>query len=195
MAKLQWKPGTLLNPVPVVLVSCGDINGIKNIITIAWVGTVASDPVMVSISIRPERYSYGLIKTSGEFVINLPNRRLVRAVDLCGVISGKEHDKFKETGLTPTPAQHLKAPLIDEAPLSLECKVTSIIPLGSHDLFLAEVLGVQVAENLVDQKGRLNLAQAELISYVHGHYWTLKEAIGSFGFSVKKQGKRESKRR
>ncbi len=187
MAKLQWKAGTLLNPVPVVLVSCGDIGGLRNMITIAWAGTVASDPAMVSISIRPERYSYNMIKKSGEFVINLPNRRMVRWVDLCGVISGKDHDKFKETGLTPIPAQHLKAPLIAEAPLSLECQVTSIIPLGSHDLFLAKVLGVQVDQNLIDQNGRLNLAKAELISYVHGHYWTLKEAIGSFGFSVKKK--------
>lgn len=189
MKKLQWKPGTLLNPVPVVLVSCGDIDGVKNIITIAWVGTVASDPAMVSISIRPERYSHGLIKSSGEFVINLPNRYLVRAVDLCGVISGKDHDKFKEAGLTPAPAQYLKAPIIDEAPLSLECQVTSVIPLGSHDLFLAKVLCVQVAEDLIDHTGRLNLAMVGLISYVHGHYWTLHKAIGRFGFSVKKQRK------
>lgn len=187
MAKLQWKPGTLLNPTPVVLVSCGAIDGAKNLITVAWAGTVASDPAMVSISIRPERYSYKLIKESGEFAINLPNRRMVRWVDLCGVISGKDHDKFKETGLTPAPAQHLKAPLIAEAPLALECRVTSIIPLGSHDLFLAKVLGVQVDERLIDEKGRLNLAKAELISYVHGHYWTLKEPVGSFGFSVKKK--------
>lgn len=190
MAKLQWKPGTMLYPLPVVLVSCGDIDGIKNILTIAWAGTVSSDPVMVSISVRPERHSYGLIKDSGEFVINLPNRSMVRWVDLCGVISGKDHDKFKETGLTPVPAQHGKAPIIAEAPLSLECQVTSIIPLGTHDLFLAKVLGVQVDENLLDQTGQLNLGQAELISYVHGQYWTLKEAIGKFGFSVKGSRKR-----
>jgi flavin reductase (DIM6/NTAB) family NADH-FMN oxidoreductase RutF len=187
MSKLHWKPGTLLYPVPVVLVSCGDMQGIKNMITIAWAGTVASDPVMVSISVRPERYSYKLIKESGEFVINLPNRRMVRAVDFCGVVSGKDYDKFQATGLTPVEAGHVKAPVIREAPLALECRVTSIIPLGSHDLFLAKVNGVQVDEALIGQNGRLNLAKAELISYVHGHYWTLKEAVGSFGFSVKKR--------
>lgn len=191
MAKLHWKPGTLLYPVPVVLVTCGDIQGAKNIITIAWAGTVASDPVMVSISVRPERYSYSLIKESGEFVINLPNRRMVRAVDYCGVVSGKDGDKFQAIGLTPAPAKNVRAPIIQEAPLALECQVTSIIPLGSHDLFLAKVLGVQVDEHLVDQTGKLNLAKAELISYVHGHYWTLQEAIGSFGFSVKKPGKKK----
>ncbi len=190
MAKLEWKPGTLLYPVPVVLVSCGDIEGVKNMITIAWAGTVASEPAMVSISVRPERYSYNLIKKSGEFVINLPNRRMVRWVDLCGVISGKDRDKFGETGLTPAKSSHLKAPIIEEAPLSLECQVTSIIPLGSHDLFLAKVLGVQVDQSLLDRNGRLNLDKADLISYVHGHYWTLKEAIGSFGYSVKKKGKK-----
>jgi flavin reductase (DIM6/NTAB) family NADH-FMN oxidoreductase RutF len=190
MAKLQWKPGTLLYPVPVVLVSCGDSAGVKNMITIAWAGTVASDPVMVSIAIRPERYSYNLIKASGEFVINLPNRQMVRAVDLCGIISGKDRDKFKETGLTPVPAQNVKAPKIAEAPLALECRVTSIIPLGSHDLFLANVVGVQVEENLIDGNGRLNLAKADLISYVHGQYWTLKETVGNFGFSVKKPRRR-----
>jgi flavin reductase (DIM6/NTAB) family NADH-FMN oxidoreductase RutF len=192
MAKLQWKPGTLLYPVPVVLVTCGDIQGVKNMITIAWAGTVASDPVMVSISVRPERYSHGLIKESGEFVINLPNRHMVRAVDYCGVVSGKDYDKFQATGLTPVPAKNVKTPIILEAPLALECQVTSLISLGSHDLFLAKVLGVQVDEHLVDQTGKLNLAKAELISYVHGHYRTLKEAIGSFGFSVKKHNRRKS---
>ena len=136
MAKIQWKPGTLLYPAPVVLVSCGDLNGVKNIITIAWAGTVASDPVMVSISVRPERYSYGLIKESGEFVINLPSRKLARAVDYCGVVSGEKHDKFEETGLTPVAAQHLKVPIIQEAPLALECHLKSITKLGSHDLFI-----------------------------------------------------------
>jgi Conserved protein/domain typically associated with flavoprotein oxygenases, DIM6/NTAB family len=190
MAKLIWKPGTLLYPVPVVLVSSGDIQGIKNIITIAWTGTVASDPVMVSISVRPERFSYHIIKESGEFVVNLPNRHMVKAVDYCGVVSGKDCDKFSATGLTPAAAQNVKAPIIKEAPLALECKVTSITDLGSHHLFLAKVIGIQVEETLIDHTGRLNLAKAELISYVHGHYWTLKEAIGNFGFSVKKRGKK-----
>lgn len=186
MAKLFWKPGTLLYPVPAVLVTCGDIAGVKNVLTIAWAGTVASDPVMVSISVRPERYSYNLIKDSGEFVVNLPNRRLVQAVDFCGVKSGRDNDKFKLMGLTAVPAETVKAPIIQEAPLSLECKVESIISLGSHDLFLAKVSGVQVDEKLIDSNGRLNLGKADLITYVHGHYWTLKEPIGNFGFSVKK---------
>jgi flavin reductase (DIM6/NTAB) family NADH-FMN oxidoreductase RutF len=190
MSKLCWKPGTLLYPAPVILVSCGELQGVKNIITIAWAGTVASDPVMVSISVRPERYSYRLIKESGEFVINLPNQRMVRAVDFCGVVSGKDCDKFQETGLTPVAAKNVKAPIIDESPLALECKVNSITDLGSHHLFLAHVVGVQVEEGLLDRTGRLNLAKADLISYVHGRYWTLKEAVGSFGFSVKKRGKR-----
>lgn len=185
MAKLQWKPGTLLYPVPVVLVTCGDLHGVKNIITIAWAGTIASEPVTVSISVRPERFSYGLIKASGEFVINLPSRNLVRAVDYCGVVSGKNCDKFRTAGLTPAPSQHLKAPIITEAPLALECQVISTINLGSHVLFLAKVLGVQVEENLIGPTGRLDLAKAELISYIHGHYWTMKEPVGSFGFSVK----------
>jgi flavin reductase (DIM6/NTAB) family NADH-FMN oxidoreductase RutF len=190
MAKLNWKPGTLLYPAPVVLVTCGDIQGVKNIITIAWAGTVSSEPVMVSISVRPERYSYNLIKESGEFVINLPNRKMVRAVDYCGVVSGKDCDKFQKTGLIPAPAKNVRAPIIQEAPLALECQVTSITNLGSHDLFLAKVLGVQVDENLIDHSGKLDLAKADLISYVHGHYWTLKEAIGNFGFSVKKRNHR-----
>jgi flavin reductase (DIM6/NTAB) family NADH-FMN oxidoreductase RutF len=171
-------------------VSCGEYTGKQNLITIAWTGTVASDPVMVSIAVRPERYSYSIIKQSGEFVINVPNRRMVRAVDLCGVISGKDCDKFKETGLTPVPAQHVKAPVVAEAPLALECRVSSVIPLGSHDLFLANVLGVQVEEDLVEENGRLNLGKADLISYVHGQYWTLKETVGKFGFSVKKPRRR-----
>ena len=186
MSKLFWKPATLLYPVPPVLVSCGDFEGVKNIITIAWAGTVASDPVMVSISVRPERYSYRIIKETGEFVMNLPTRRLARAVDFCGVKSGKDVDKFVAMGLTPERARMVRAPLIAEAPLSLECKIDSIIPLGSHDLILAKVLGVHVAENLIEETGRLNLAKADLLTFVHGHYWTLNQSIGSFGFSVKK---------
>lgn len=186
MAKLHWKPGTLLYPVPVVLVTCGDFSGVKNVFTVAWAGTVCSEPVMVSISVRPERYSYDLIKESGEFVINLPNRNMVRAVDYCGVVSGKTCDKFKTAGLTPSQSQHVKVPAIQEAPLSLECRVKSTLPLGTHELFLAEVLGIQVDERLIGSNGRLDLGKAQLISYIHGHYWTMKEPVGNFGFSVKK---------
>lgn len=187
MAKLHWKPGTMLYPVPVVLVTCGDMNGVKNVFTVAWAGTICSEPVMVSISVRPERYSYELIKQSGEFVINLPSARMVRAVDYCGIVSGKNCDKFQAAGLTPAPSEHVKAPAIAEAPLVIECKVTSIQPLGTHDLFLAEVLGIQVEERLIAQNGRLDLGKAQLISYIHGHYWTMKEPVGNFGFSVKKK--------
>jgi flavin reductase (DIM6/NTAB) family NADH-FMN oxidoreductase RutF len=186
MGKVFWKPGTLLYPVPVVLIGCGDIDKVKNLITIAWAGTVASDPVMVSIAVRPERYSYQLLKDSGEFTVNLPNQSMVRAVDLCGVKSGKDLDKFQLTGLTPERAETVKAPAIKEAPLVLECKVDQIIPLGSHDLFLAKVTGVEVEEALLDQNAALDLSKADLIAYVHGSYWTLKEAVGKFGFSVKK---------
>lgn len=186
MGKLFWKPGTLLYPVPVVLVGCGDIDNVKNLITIAWAGTVCSDPVMVSIAVRPERYSYQLLKDSGEFTVNLPNSLMTRAVDLCGVKSGKQIDKFKLTGLTPERAQTVKAPLVKEAPLAMECKIDQIIPLGSHDLFLAKVTGVQVEESLLDQKEALDLSKADLLSYVHGRYWTLKEPVANFGFSVKK---------
>jgi flavin reductase (DIM6/NTAB) family NADH-FMN oxidoreductase RutF len=186
MGKLLWKPGTLLYPVPVVLVGCGDFDGVKNLITIAWAGTVASDPAMVSIAVRPERYSYHLLKANGEFTVNLPNQGMTRAVDLCGVKSGKDGDKFQLAGLTPERASSVKAPAVKEAPLVLECRVDQIIPLGSHDLFLSIVTGVQVEESLLDQKETLDLSKADLITYVHGRYWTLKEPVGKFGFSVKK---------
>lgn len=185
-----WKPATLLYPVPVVLVSCGELAGTKNILTIAWAGTIASDPVMLSISVRPERFSYALIQKHGEFVVNLPNKKMVRAVDFCGVKSGREMDKFAATRLTAVAASTVKAPLIAESPLSLECKVTQIIPLGSHHLFLAKVLAVQVERDLVAANGRLDLGRANLLTYLHGHYWTLREPIGNFGFSVKKHPKR-----
>jgi flavin reductase (DIM6/NTAB) family NADH-FMN oxidoreductase RutF len=177
----------MLYPVPPVLVSCSDSRGHVNIITVAWAGTVCSDPVMVSIAIKPERFSHGLIKDSGQFVVNLPSRRMVRAVDFCGVRSGRDTDKFQATGLIGEPAGLVKAPIIAQAPVALECQVESVLELGSHHLFLGKVLGVQVNEELVDRNGRLNLARADLIAYVHGHYWTLKETVGSFGFSVKKR--------
>jgi flavin reductase (DIM6/NTAB) family NADH-FMN oxidoreductase RutF len=186
MGKLLWKPGTMLYPVPVVLIGCGDLDRVKNLITIAWAGTIASEPAMVSIAVRPERYSYQLLKDSGEFTVNLPNQSMVRAVDLCGVKSGKDGDKFQLTGLTPERAETVKAPAIKEAPLVMECKVDQIIQLGSHDLFLAKVTGVAVEDTLVDQNGALDLSKADLITYVHGRYWTLKEPVGNFGFSVKK---------
>ena len=190
MARLNWKPGTLLYPTPVVLVTCGDFHNTANIITVAWAGTVCSEPVMVAVAIRPERLSHDIIRDSKEFAINLPCRKLARAVDFCGIKSGRDLDKFQATRLTREPARFIKAPLIAEAPLALECKVHSVQKLGSHDLFIGRVLGIQVDEDLIDNTGKLNLAKADLITYVHGQYWTLKEAVGSFGYSVRKKKKR-----
>jgi len=188
MSKQTWKPGTLLYPVPAVLVSCGDFEKkTHNLITIAWAGTICSDPAMVSISVRPERYSFELIQDSQEFVINLPTTQMVKAVDFCGVKSGRELDKFNATGLTPVKATIVKAPLIKEAPLALECRVTQTISLGSHHLFLAEVLNVQVEEALINESGKLNLDQADLFTYLHGQYWSLDKPLGKFGFSVQKK--------
>lgn len=184
--KILWKPGTMLNPVPVVMATCQRPGEKPNIITLAWVGTVCSDPPMVGIAIRPERYSHGIITATREFVVNLPTEALARAVDFCGVKSGREVDKFAATGLTPLPAAKVGAPLIKECPLHLECRVQQIIPLGSHDLFLAEVVAVQVDESLLEPDGRLALDRAGLIVYVHGHYWNLKKNLGKFGFSVQK---------
>lgn len=191
MAKALWKPGTMLYPAPLALVSCGDSPANYNIITIAWAGTVCSEPPMVSISVRPSRHSYGIIKRTGEFVINLPNAELALAADFCGVKSGRDLDKFKHLKLTPAPAGHVKAPLIDECPLSLECKVTEVKPLGSHDLFLAEVLAIQADQKYLDRKtGALDLRAADLICYSHGKYYALGKQLGFFGYSVQKKKKR-----
>ena len=189
MAKLQWKPTTLLNPVPVVMVTCADAQGKPNIITIAWTGTVNSDPPMVSISVRPERYSYGLIKARKQFVINLVSRNLVRAADLCGVKSGRDIEKFGEAKLTPVPASVVDVPLIEESPINLECAVSDIIPLGSHDLFLARIVAVHVDERLVDGHGKLCMGRAGLACYNHGEYCGLGRAMGYFGYSVRRRKK------
>jgi len=186
--KLIWKPGTMLYPVPVVLVSCGDFHGVRNLITIGWTGTVCSDPPMCSISIRPERYSHDLIKASGEFVINLTTTSLARAVDWCGVRSGRDFDKFREMGLTPLPSQLVRAPLLGEAPVNLECRVRETRELGSHDLFIAEIVSVHADPAYFHAAtGFFNLAAAEPICYCHGHYYRLGSHIGKFGFSVEKK--------
>lgn len=191
MAKIRKRTlrgGNMLNPTPVVMVSCGSTLDEYNIITIAWTGTVSSDPPMCSISIRPERHSYGIIKQSGEFVINLVDKRLTPYADWCGVRSGKKYNKFVETGLTPVKASKVNAPMIEEAPVNLECKVTQIIPLGSHDMFLAEVVAVHVNEKLFSSKtDAIDLKRADLVTYSHGHYYTLGEVLGKFGFSVEKK--------
>ncbi len=195
MAKQQWKPSTVLNPVPAVMVTCVDSKGKPNIITLAWVGTVNSEPPMVSISVRKERYSYNLIKEQGEFVINLTTRKLARATDLCGVKSGRDMDKFEQAGLTAERASKVNVPMITECPINIECVVRNILELGSHDMFIGEIVAVNVDDSLLDEKGKLCLERADLICYSHGEYWSLEKSLGYFGFSVTKRKnlKRNSK--
>ncbi|WP_024833594.1 flavin reductase family protein [Ruminiclostridium josui] len=187
MAKQVWKPSTMLNPVPVVMVSCTDSEGKPNIITLAWTGTINSDPPMVSISVRKERYSYELIKEKGEFVINLPTKKLAFATDYCGVKSGRDIDKFEAMGLTAEAASKVQVPLIKECPLNIECVVKQSIELGSHVLFLAEIVATNVEESLLDEKGKLDLKKADLICYSHGEYYPLGNSLGYFGYSVTKR--------
>lgn len=186
MSKQTWKPGNMLYPVPAVMVSCQRGEEKPNIITVAWAGTICSDPAMVSISIRKERYSHDIIKESGEFVINLTTKKLCRATDYCGVKSGKDTDKFKDMHLTPEKSVKINAPAIKESPVNIECKVKDIVELGSHDMFIAEVVAVNVDESLLDSKGTLHLKDAELVAYSHGQYYALGEHLGRFGYSVKK---------
>lgn len=188
--KVPFKPGTLIYPLPAVMVSCGDEPDNYNILTIAWTGTVCSDPPMCYISVRHERHSYDLIKRTGEFVINLTTTSLVHATDWCGVRSGREYNKFKEMHLTPQQGQVVKAPLIAESPLNIECSVREIRPLGTHDMFLADVVAVDAEDNLIDKAtGAFQLNHAQPIAFSHGKYYSLGEKLGSFGFSVKKQNK------
>lgn len=187
MEKELWKAGNMLYPLPVVMVSCAE-NGKNNIITVAWAGTVCTNPPMLSISVRPERFSYGMIARTGEFVVNLTTKGLVRACDYCGVKSGRDVDKFKETGLTAKPSEHVAAPFIAESPVNIECRVKDILKLGSHDMFLAEVLGVHIDKAFLNDKGKFDLSQAEPVVYSHGEYYGLGELLGSFGYSVKKKG-------
>lgn len=193
MCKEIWRPGNMLYPLPVVMVTVADRTGKPNIITLAWVGTVCSDPPMVSVSVRPERYSYSILKNTGEFVINLTTKQLAFATDYCGVRSGRDVDKFRETGLTPLKADKVKAPLIKESPVNLECRVTEIKSLGSHDMFLAEVAAVHADKKFLDEKQKFHLEDAEPIVYSHGNYFTCGEQIGTFGYSVrKKSGNQDS---
>lgn len=188
--KQRWKPGTVLYPLPAVLVSCGATPEEYNLLTVAWTGTVCTNPPMCSISVRPERHSYGIIRRTGEFVINLTTRRLARATDWCGVRSGRDWDKFREMGLTPVASETVAAPLLAESPVNIECRVRQVVPLGSHDLFIAEVVGVQVDEALIDPAtGRFCLERADPIVYSHGEYFVLGEALGHFGWSVRKRKK------
>ena len=188
MAKTVWRGGNMLYPVPAVMVSTADRDGRSNIITVAWAGTVCSNPPMVSISVMPRRFSHALLCDSREFVINLTSRKLQYACDWCGVRSGAEVDKWQEMKLTPELAATLSyAPLIAESPVNLECKVTKIEKLGSHDLFLAEITAVQVDDALLDTSGKLDLARADLTAYSHGESYALGEKLGTFGYSVRKE--------
>lgn len=191
--KEHWKGSVLTAPLPPVLVSCGTSEK-PNVLTIAWTGILNSQPPVTYISVRPERYSYGIIKESGEFVINLATQELVRAVDYCGVKSGIKCDKLKDTGLTVSPCESVGAPMIDQCPLSLECKVRQIIKLGTHDMFMADIVGVNAAAELLDDNGRLCLDRANLIAYSHGEYFSLGKKLGSFGYSVRKNKNIKSKR-
>ncbi len=185
--KVSLKPGNLLYPLPAVMVSCGETDGASDIVTIAWTGTVCSDPAMVFISVRPTRHSYAMIKERGEFVINLVSEDLVRAMDYCGVRSGRDTDKWTDCRLTPVPADTVACPIIAEAPVNIECKVESVTPLGSHDMFVARVTAVHADASLMDEKGALDLSAARLISYNHGEYTAPGKKKGSFGFSVRKK--------
>ncbi len=187
MAKEIWKPGNMLYPLPVVMVSVADRDGRNNIITLAWVGTVCSEPPMVSISVRPERYSYRALKETGEFVINLTTRELAYATDYCGVKSGRDVDKFKEMHLTAVPASKVSAPMIAESPVNIECRVREVKPLGSHDMFLADVEAVHAEERYMDENHKFRLELAKPIIYSHGTYFVCGEQLGTFGYSVRRK--------
>ena len=185
--KRIWKPGTLLCPVPVVMITCADKDGRANIVTVAWTGTVCSDPPMLSISLRKERFSHGIIKRSRQFVVNVPSVNQLRATDTCGVISGRDVDKFERTKLTAAPASVVRAPIIADCPVNIECVVRQTIELGSHTMFVAEIKAVQVSEEVMTPRGRLALEFADLVAYAHGDYYQLGRKAGYFGFSVRKK--------
>lgn len=193
MSRQTWRPGNMLYPVPAVMVSVGREGGKPNIITVAWAGTVNSDPPMLSISVRKERYSHAILSETREFVVNLVHEPLVRACDFCGVRSGRDVDKFAEMKLRAVAVEGVSAPAIAESPVNLACKVTQIIPLGSHDLFLAEIVSVTVDERYMDEKGTFHLNDAGLVAYSHGTYFKLGEALGTFGYSVRRKPKKKKR--
>lgn len=194
-AKQTWRAGNMLYPVPAVMVSTARENEKPNIITVAWAGTICSDPVMLSISVRKERYSHAILCETKEFVVNLVNEPLVRACDYCGVRSGRDVDKFAQMELTPFAVEGVSVPAIAESPLNLACRVRQVLPLGSHDLFLAEVVSVTVDEQYMDEKGTFHLNDAGLVAYSHGTYYKLGQALGTFGYSVRKDKKAVKKRK
>jgi len=192
MAKVDWKPGTMIYPLPAVMVSIGETPEEYNIITISWTGTICSDPPMCYISVRPGRHSYAILERTREFVINLTTKDLAFSTDWCGVKSGRQHKKFEEMKLTPGLASKVKAPTIEEAPINIECKVTQIIKLGTHDMFMAEVVNVKADEAFIDEKtGAFDLEKAQPIAYSHGQYFTLGKRLGKFGFSVEKKKRKK----
>lgn len=191
MAKEYWRAGNMLYPLPAVMVSCGREGERPNIITVAWAGTICSDPAMVSISVRKERFSHQIIKDTGEFVINLVNEPLVRATDYCGVRSGRDVDKFQEMKLTPQESRFVKAPGIGESPVNIECRVVEVKELGSHDMFIARVEAVAVDDQYMDAKGKFHLNKSGLVTYSHGEYFELGKKLGTFGYSVKKPMKKK----
>ena len=192
MSKITWKAGTFIYPIPAVMVSCGTMEK-ANIITVAWTGILNTNPATVYISVRPTRYSYQIIKEQKEFVINLTNKELVQATDWCGVKTGAKVDKFKEMHLHKEKAKFLSCPMIQESPVSIECRVKEIIPLGSHDMFLAEVLAINADEKYINDKGAFDISKCDLIAYANGHYYALGKKLGKFGFSVKKKKKKKKK--
>ena len=190
MSKVTWKSGTFIYPLPAVMVSCGTMDK-SNIITVAWTGVLNTNPATVYISVRPTRFSYNLIKEQGEFVINLTNKNLVKATDWCGVRSGEKYDKFKEMNLHKENATFVRCPMIKESPVSVECKVREIKDLGSHHMFIADVLAINVDKCFIDEKGAFDISKCDLITYSNGHYYSLGKKLGKFGFSVQKK-KRKS---
>ena len=188
MGKQIWKPGNMVYPLPAVMVSTADREGNDNIITVAWTGTVCTNPAMLYISVRPERYSYHMLRESGEFVVNLTTEKLAKATDWCGVRSGRDFDKWKEMHLTRGKAEKLTyAPIIQESPVNIECKVTEVQELGSHHMFLAKVEAMQVDESYMNETGKFELNDTQLLAYSHGEYYTLGKKLGTFGYSVRKQ--------
>jgi flavin reductase (DIM6/NTAB) family NADH-FMN oxidoreductase RutF len=185
--KQDWKPGTMIYPLPAVLVTCGSSEAEYNILTVAWTGTICSNPPMCYISVRPERHSYPIIRRTMEFVINLTTKDMAFATDWCGVRSGRDYNKFKEMKLTPGKCSVVNAPLIEESPLCIECRVKEILPLGSHDMFIADVVNIRAEENFLNVNGKLELAETQPLVYVHGNYFDLGGLIGKFGWSVEKK--------
>lgn len=196
MSKILWKPGTMIYPLPAVMVSCGSVEEEYNIITISWTGTICTEPAMCYISVRPGRHSYNIIKKNGEYVINLTTKALSYATDWCGVKSGKEHRKFSEMKLTPVPSSIIKAPMIKESPVNIECIVKEIKELGSHHMFISEIIAVNADEKYIDKNtGLFRLIDSEPISYVHGKYYETGQLIGKFGYSVEKKNKKKENKK